>query len=415
MLGRSFALAALLVLLAAVPAWATPVSVQLRVEGSAGTIFEGPVTTDGKTIDKGDGPHPCDGTTNPDNSLPGPTMTSALDDAGIPGGWDGMWDTGFGDFFIGRIGPDANDFTNLRFWGLSLNLTSTSVGGCQQRVEAGDEVLFAYDDYLKPLLKLTGPATVPAGQPAVLRVVNGRDGGDAPVAGAAISGGPAPVTSTADGTVSVSFDTPGIKQLKADLAGTIRSATRVICVSGPGQVCEPPAPTVHDSSAPRARISGLRDGQRLRRGPRVLRGTATDEVGVTQVKITLRRHAPGKPCQWWSGRREKFVGSSCDKRFFFAVGTDRDWSYLLPRALPAGRYVLDVKAFDRARNRDERFVRGQNRVVFYVGKRKRRAGEEAARRGPGAAGTSRARGVPVRVMVAGPLGHIGEAAHRASA
>ena len=73
--------------------------------------------------------------------------------------------------------------------------------------------------------------------------------------------------------------------------------------------------------------------------------------------------------------------------------------------------MLDVKAFDSARNRDERFVRGQNRVVFYVGKRKRRAGEEAARRGPGAAGTSRARGVPVRVMVAGRSGTLAKAAH----
>jgi hypothetical protein len=41
---------------------------------------------------------------------------------------------------------------------------------------------------------------------------------------------------------------------------------------------------VKDSVAPRARIVGPRDGARYRRGPRLLRGTASDDVGVTQVK-----------------------------------------------------------------------------------------------------------------------------------
>ena len=55
-------LAAFAVPLACATAHAAPVTVQLRVEGSATTIFEGPVTTDGKQLDKGGGPHPCDGT-----------------------------------------------------------------------------------------------------------------------------------------------------------------------------------------------------------------------------------------------------------------------------------------------------------------------------------------------------------------
>ena len=52
--------------------------------------------------------------------------------------------------------------------------------------------------------------------------------------------------------------------------------------------------------------------------------------------------------------------------FFFAIGSNRNWSYLLPRALPPGRYVLDVKAFDGRRNRDEKFVTGKNRSEFEV-------------------------------------------------
>ena len=55
----------LVALLACATARAAPVTVNLRVEGATSTIFEGPVTTDGKVINKGDGPHPCDGTTTP--------------------------------------------------------------------------------------------------------------------------------------------------------------------------------------------------------------------------------------------------------------------------------------------------------------------------------------------------------------
>jgi hypothetical protein len=373
MVGRTLALAALVVLLAVVPAWAAPVTVQLRVEGSAGTIFEGPVTTDGKTIDKGTGPHPCDGTAGGVHATPVPTMTSALDDGSIAAGfpWTGTW-FDFGDY--------------------ALNLVTTQLGGCSEEVASGDEVLFAYDYFDKAhILNLIGPRIIDGGQTATVSVINGPAG--PPIADATISGGPIPATTGPDGRATVSFDSPGVKRLKADRPDSVRSATLIVCVKGPGEACEnlpAVAGAVHDSRAPRVRIAGLRDGQRLRRGPRLLRGTATDDVGVTQVKLALRRHHRGKPCQWWSGRREKFVGTSCDKRFFFSVGTNASWSYQLPQALPAGRYVLDVKAFDRARNRDERFVRGQNRVVFYVAG-KRRAG----------AASRRARGVPVQVMVTG--------------
>ncbi len=62
-------------------AWAAPATVNLRVEGATSTIFEGPVTTDGKVIDKGGTTLVCDGTSNPGNPGPGPTAISALDDA----------------------------------------------------------------------------------------------------------------------------------------------------------------------------------------------------------------------------------------------------------------------------------------------------------------------------------------------
>ena len=106
----------------------------------------------------------------------------------------------------------------------------------------------------------------------------------------------------------------------------------------------------------------------------------TTAAGCKQVKLALRRHVRGKGCQWWSGRREKFVGRNCHKKFFFAIGNDANWSYLLPRPLGPGHYVLDVKVFDAAGNRADAFRRGVNRSVFDVeAKRSRKAGARGRR------------------------------------
>jgi len=51
---------------------------------------------------------------------------------------------------------------------------------------------------------------------------------------------------------------------------------------------------------------------------------------------------------------------------WFKIGTDGAWSYLLPQRLPAGRYVIDVNAIDKAFNRDDTRRRGSNRAVFFV-------------------------------------------------
>ena len=59
-----------------------PTLVNLRIEGSTNTIFEGPVVTRGHDVTTpSGGTHKCDGTNNNANPFPGPTCTSALDDA----------------------------------------------------------------------------------------------------------------------------------------------------------------------------------------------------------------------------------------------------------------------------------------------------------------------------------------------
>jgi hypothetical protein len=350
---------------------AAPVAVQLRVEGATSTIFEGPVTTDGKVIDKGSGAHPCDGTNGNTNPAPGPTMTSALDDAAISGGftWDGTWFGGFDDFGIDRIGPDSTDFAGGRFWGYALNYGATTIGGCQQQVQAGDEVLFGYDFFSKShLLKLSGPGTGVAGQSINVQVVDGQT--NAPVAGAAVGG----TTTRSDGRARITFDSAGLRTLKAERSDSIRSNALVVCVaSGQGGDCGVPrsqlgaAGGVVDSKAPTVRISKPRSGIRYRRGPRLLRGKVSDEgSGVKLVELSLRRRVGKRGCTWWSGARERFVRRGCSRGTFFEAGSGPDWSYLLPDRLPKGRYVLSVRATDQAGNREQSAVSGRTRVAFEV-------------------------------------------------
>jgi hypothetical protein len=401
MVQRVWAPAVLIALLACATAQAVPVTVNVRVEGSSSTIFEGPVTTDGKAIDKGDGPHPCDGTNGGAHPSPVPTMTAALDDAPIAGGWGGSWNATFQDFAVERVGPEAQDPVNFRYWGYALNYQFPQVGGCQQSVSAGDDLLFTFDSFGKPLLKLAGPNRAVAGQPATVTITDGTTGQaveGATLAGAAGASGP-------DGRIAVTFAGDGVRRLKADKAGAVRSNTLEVCVEQPGtNACAGFVPTistrpdVHDSVAPVARISGPRNGAKYRRGPRLLKGVVNDDPsGVRDVKIALSRKVSGRSCQWWSGRRERFVGTSCKKVFFFSIGSNRNWSYLMPRALPAGRYVLDVKAFDGRRNRDEKFVPGKNRTVFEVVPRKKRGAASAA---------ARTGGARVQVMVVGTGGSL---------
>lgn len=56
--------------------------INLRIEGSNTTIFEGPIFTRGHVVDTpSGGAHQCNGLNNHSNPTAGPTATSALDDA----------------------------------------------------------------------------------------------------------------------------------------------------------------------------------------------------------------------------------------------------------------------------------------------------------------------------------------------
>jgi hypothetical protein len=233
--------------LAAPAAQAAPAAVNLRVEGASSTTFEDRITTDGHNVTTASGgTHKCDGTNGGVNPTAGPTATGALDDGARLGGftWDGTYDSGFDDYLVSRVGPDSQ--TASQFWALLVNSEFSNVGGCQQRVNSGDEVLWAFDGFSKAhALHLAGPSSAHTGEAFPVRVTDGNTG--APLAGASVGG----AVTGADGRANVRLDTKGIYRLKAQRADSIRSNALSVCADPAG--AEPC--TSFDSSAPRVRLT----------------------------------------------------------------------------------------------------------------------------------------------------------------
>jgi hypothetical protein len=221
-------------LFAAPAATAAPVTVNLRVEGIADTIFDGPVVTDAhRTTTPSDGvARPCDGTNN--GGAPAPTAIGALDDGSKAGGfaWDASWSNSFGgDYFPFRqIGSEPIDSTS-HYLAFYLNWLYADFGGCTQTVQQGDDVLFAHSDFNQSkVLRLSGPTTATTGQSVTVHVeeFDGTSGTSA--SGASVSG----ATTGSDGNATLSFPEKGIYRLKAERADAVRSNGVVLCVDPPG-------------------------------------------------------------------------------------------------------------------------------------------------------------------------------------
>ncbi|EST37337.1 hypothetical protein N566_13595 [Streptomycetaceae bacterium MP113-05] len=123
----------------------TPITVDLTVQGPDGAVFDGPISTTGHEVTTASGgTHPCDGTNNGMNPGPGATPTAALDDAADQEGftWDGPWYASFDDYFVSTV--DGHTGGSGAYWNISVNGTSTPAGGCQFRIEPGDDVAFTW-------------------------------------------------------------------------------------------------------------------------------------------------------------------------------------------------------------------------------------------------------------------------------
>jgi hypothetical protein len=358
-LRSSAGLVAGLLALALVPAAAEAVTVNLRIEGATKTLFEGPVSTDvrdfrftGETSG-----HRCDGTaaTGGPSATPVPTRGAVIAQAAetAPFAIAGSWHPQFGASFTSIAGESvAFDPATNRFLAEYENGTFASLGACADPVTAGAAVLFAYGDGSESLLALSGPALARPGDTISVKVT---DATGAPVAGASVGG----ELTGGDGAATLGpLPERAHVDFKASKPGTIRSNRLRVCVTD--RDCAD-----RDSTAPLARIRGIRDGRKFRRGPRVLRGTVKpDPAGLSAVRLSLQRKVDGR-CWAYNVSRERFLRRRCGRHPNFKIGTDADWSYLLPRRLVSGRYDLRVIAVDQAGNRD-RVRRGRNRVVFDV-------------------------------------------------
>jgi hypothetical protein len=388
---------------------AAPVTVNLRVEGSASTLFEGPVATSPEMIETASsgGEHPCNYSSNgssesefANGGSPAGTPTTALHDAALDSGlaFDAEWFGNAahsgepGDFFVTRVGPDANGGPpTFPSWGFAVNYTTANVGGCQIALSPGTEVLWAYNYFnLAHLLALSGPASVNAGTPFTVHVADGRTGES--IAGASIgtfaAGATSPLagatTTDASGNATVRLPSPGSVELKATQPESVRSNALAVCVhAGEDGTCgtggstksvvvivSPGAkPNSSPATALSAHVIGIANGRVFPRGsaPRVLRGTVRVATGGTlrDVRIRLQRRV-GRRCLNFSGAKERFVRSrKCAPATFFSVGDSESFSYLLPSRLPKGRYTFDVDAVEASGNTTS-LVGGVSHVAFRV-------------------------------------------------
>jgi hypothetical protein len=377
------------------------IPVKVRIEGSAKTLFEGPVSTEavidppGISTPSSGGAHPCDVKDNGSNGGFGTaaaTPTTALYDVAVAHGltFDASWSKSFTDFFVSQVGTDVNGGApEFPSWGYAVNYTTAGVGGCQFQLAPGSEVLWAYNYFnLTHLLSLSGPAAVNSGAPFAVHVSDGQTG--EPISGAALGEVSGEVTTTipsspttdANGNATIVLGHVGAVTLKATRSDAVRSNGLAVCVhngndgncgttvpGGGSPVTTDTQTSTHVTTSAIAKVAGVKNGRvyRRRSAPRILSGVVELSGGdtVRQVHIRLERRHAGH-CFGFNGSSARFVRlRRCGAASFFSVGEALSFSYLLPSRLSAGRYVYEIQALDGA-GHPTQIVSGVSRVVFYV-------------------------------------------------
>jgi hypothetical protein len=405
---RSSLLGALLSVL--VVASAQAASVTLRVEGGSKTRI-GLATVQLPTAPVG----------KPSQSTcPGATALGALD-TGVAGDWDGTYYDGFG-YSLARIQDETYNFGDNAFWSVYVDDHYTNTGICTAVADGDEVVLFAACDslYGNPpadfpcyghhilaedanswtipgVLAMTAPAIVAPGTPFTVGVneahttIDKTSGNGStqlyPSQGASVSG----ATTDASGAASLTLTDRCPQTLRVTKPDYVPDQVEV-CVSDgadgfcgsskPGEPAAPVPPCVHngddglcgtvDHKATYGFIKSIREQQHFAKGhgPRELQGTSDpDPSGLKDVQLRLTRNDRGR-CSRFSGTLLRFAQlERCGAKHgtWFSVGSKADWSYLLPKALGRGRYVLDLRTVDGAGNVDTTLARTRNRVVFFVG------------------------------------------------
>ena len=360
----SGALAGLVVaLVLAGPAVAAPGNVGVRIEGTTQTLLPRTVVTTTDAPVGRPGQPTCSGT----------SALGALDRA-TAGDWLGPYDAGFQTYSLATLKGETHDAATSSYWAFWINYSYASMGVCGQQVQQGDDLLFVPECYAPGCtsaspLRVSGlPSTVAPGAPVTVKVVQysppvypATETTSSPADGATVSFGDGTATTGADGSAQLTFTGSGAKAVQATKPGHVRSATESTCVTtGSDGACgtQLPANTVpaarrpDDKTAPVASFARLRNGMvfKRRHAPRKISGSVTpDPSGLLSVRLSILRKV-GHRCWAFDGAIERYRPHRCGGRKSFRIGDRMEWSYLLPRRLPKGRYTIRAVAIDKRGN-----------------------------------------------------------------
>jgi hypothetical protein len=370
---------------------AQPSTVTVRVVGLTGTTLLPQTSVSTTTVPIEPEPSkPCSGT----------SAGGALYDA-THGNWVVKYDSGIGYEIDGIQGLNFPPFSVSSppdaYWSFWLNGAPASSGACEQELEPGSDVVFfaqctaigtdcpTSKTAPQHFLTESVPATnVQVGAPVSVTVgsLSTETGASESLPGeVTVSEGSVSAAPNAQGVATLTFPSVGTYTIEAAAPDSVPSDPHTVCVhNGNDGTCGTTIPgvpkgvpnggpeIVHPTPAEVATIGGVKNGRHYsrRKGPRILSGLVQVPTGGTlhEVRISLQRR-DGKRCTEFNGAREAFVHARCGVAHFFSVGSTDSFSYLLPAALPVGRYVFDIEAIDNA-GRTTKLVAGVSHVIFYV-------------------------------------------------
>jgi hypothetical protein len=352
--------------LLAAPALAAPANVTVRVEGQHQTLLpRTAVATDTRPV-----------LVEGANACPGTSAGGALYKA-VGGAVGGTWG-GFGYQVKTVKGETHADVADPSYyWSFWVNYEFQNQGMCATELQEGDDVIVLVDCFTstnacepaQPLRLSNVPPTVRPGQSVAVRVDEyGVDDPaqfpavtvSRPAAGATVTAGGQSATTGADGTATLTFPAAGPVTIAVTKPDRIRTAGITCVTTGTDGSCGTLVPAgtplgtgdPDDKTAPVAAFTGLAKGKVFgrKRAPRTLKGTVSaDPSGLKSVRLSILRRNKGR-CWAFDGASERFERHRCGGSRSFRIGDRANWSYLLPKRLPKGRYTIRVAAIDKAGN-----------------------------------------------------------------
>lgn len=216
---------------------------ELRVEGperslaASHTQFTGPgpIRTDTR---------PACGGTGKEIALAGSTALGLIADAADVSPSGGLAPLGVSDkFSFGLLVCGIGDFlsSDAAFWLYKLNHVAPDVGADQQKIKAGDEVLWYFSDTAKGLntgdeLALAAPVRAKPGEVEVKVSAYDGKGKAKPADGALVSVGKITATTGPDGKASIEL-AEGVSTLRATRKGDVASEELSVCVAEKPSEC----------------------------------------------------------------------------------------------------------------------------------------------------------------------------------